>query len=122
MNTRLHFLKVKCRIKPISNWVKKDSSKKNISPWWNGKYKCINDACANIYHFKIVQNPNLNKEQIILDIKFKPADTHVDYVPIKIQSRGNNRKQQGLELIAYGTSNAQMENVNDNFSKPILGI
>lgn len=126
---------VNCWLRSISNWFKKERSRKSLAPFWSGLFTCIDPFCTNIFKAQIQDNIlknysifylRTNKNKKLNSIKiFCKLSNHSHNVPIKSKVRcsGKQRSDQEIEVLAKGVEKVSIENslYNDECNS-FLGI
>ena len=112
---------VRCALTCRYNQIKTKNSRKKNSPFFRWYYYCKNEHCRKKFSCVIKKEPNTESEALLLLIKYKLGDIHVEKVPIETRCSGEERKRLGAELVASGVINVQSENFLYNQTKPLIG-
>lgn len=111
---KLQDLGLKCWIKCKFNWFSKFQSRKKVARW-RGIYKCQDVQCKNKFEAAIYNENELqNQQEILVFVKYTVRNSHSSKLFKKLSYRGESREQQGIELLAFKTTNVLNENLVHN--------
>ncbi|CAF0972658.1 unnamed protein product [Brachionus calyciflorus] len=102
-----------CELKCITNWFKKETSRKTNSPFWKGQFKCFEKTCKNKYIMVIEKDPISENKDVFIKVYFDEKAIH-GLLEKKYFCRGETRKKMALEVLSYGISNTLNKNVIEN--------
>jgi hypothetical protein len=107
LSQKLNLMGINCTLNCLSNWFKKDQSRKKNVPAWKGNYQCINCMCKIKFCASI---DTFDNEKLILHLKWSGFCQH-EKVHNYTQKRctGEERKLMAMKLMSNGISNTLNE-------------
>ena len=108
------YISNKLQKKDICCWLTCINNSVSIHPFYSGfgKFKCISKKCNKIFSIKFFKIPEERNVKII--VSFDSFSTHKKISEPALRITGLHRKELGLRLLAYGTTNIRNEHVISN--------
>ena len=100
INSKLCKQNIKCLFQNISNWFKKNESRKADSAHWNGCYKC--KICKGTLNMKIIKNPISNNysPEVVIGI-FKNKNQLINFIYLYLKKFFQNATQRTVKSMVY---------------------
>ena len=125
LSKKLQILGIKCWLKCKYNWFSKSTCTKN--PYWKGVFECIDPNCPNVFKASINKIFDQNDSIFLLNernktlsirIQYTQNNIHKKFLTKNIKCSGKSREEQNTEILAYGLTNCQTNNVIFNTLNP----
>ena len=103
-----------CWLKGSFNWKRSSTSSEYANKsYWRGHYFCVDDSCRKSYVLQIREVPDLFASHVVVEIESTGKANHPSTTRQK-RIVGEERQQQGSEILEKGLSNVQTSSILKN--------